>query len=236
MPNDGRNSPPAQPQADNQGYEGDQSNIESVENSPRVTPAPGTAGLQVEPESSQTASLHVEPESNPATCGVPVESESDQATADGDSNAARAAARWYRQESSSEPEWPMAPPMALDLSDWSDSFTQSDSHSLNSNSSWETVEMEVVIGETPEDLPPNEPQVQSEGENWDSELAESGATETIVTGTLHLAMSSGPLRNNDAYDAHIRLDQNGTTSDDSQPWETANDDESAPDEPLPTHN
>lgn len=184
----------------------------------------------MEPESSQTASLHVEPESNP------VESESDQATADVDSEPTRAAARWYRQESSSEREWPMAPPLALDLSDWSNSFTQSDSHSLNSNSSWETVEVEVVIGETPDDLPPNEPQVQSEEENWDSELGDGGAAETMITGTLHLAMSSGPLRNNDAYDAHIRLDQNGTTSDGSQPWETANDDESAPDEPLPTHN
>lgn len=178
----------------------------------------------------------MEPESNQATCGVPVELESDQATADGDSNQAeptRAAARWYREESSSEREWPMAPP--LDISDWSNSFTQSDSHSLNSNSSWETVEMEVVIGENPDDLPPNEPQVQPEGENWDSELGDSGDAETITMGTLHLAMSSGPLRNNDAYDAHIRLDQNGTTSDDSQPWETAND-ESAPDEPLLTHN
>ena len=122
------------------------------------------------------------------TTGLHTEPEPDQATAG----------------SSSGQEWPMSLPVALD-----DSLTLSDSHSLHSDSSWETEETEVIIGGDPANLPANEPQRESEEESWDIELGDGGATETMATGPMNV----GQLRNHDAYDAHIRLDQNGTTSD-----------------------
>lgn len=111
---------------------------------------------------------------------------------------------------------------------------QSDSHSLHSDSSWETEEMEVIIGGSSSNLLPNETHAEPERENWDSEVADGGdASETTATGTV--LSSLGPASMSRNHDAHISLDQNGTTSDDSLAWETAND-ESALDEPLPVHN
>jgi hypothetical protein len=91
------------------------------------------------------------------------------------------------------------------LSDWTTSFTQSGSHSSGSDSSWETEEEEVMIGG---DAGANDPQGQhSEEENWENEL---GDTETVATAALPMeTFPTGPPSGN-AYNAHIRLDQNGT--------------------------
>ena len=138
------------------------------------------------PTQHSAVSPHVEPESDQATASTP-------------------SVRWYgeEEESSSEQEWPMTLPTAL--SDWTTSFTQSGSHSSGSDSSWETEEEEVIIGG---DTGANDPHVQhSEEENWENEL---GDTETVATAALPMeTFPTGPPSSN-AYDAHIRLDQNGT--------------------------
>ena len=106
------------------------------------------------------------------------------------------ATRWYGHDSSSEQEWPMSLPTAL--SDCSNnSFAQS-------NSSWETEEVEEIIGGVPSNEASNELQEEPEGENWESEeVCETMATGTSLPMTTYTVQSS-------AYDAHIRLDQNGT--------------------------
>ena len=222
---DGRDSPPHHPQTtDNESYDGDESASRSsvdshTEGNPAMTPIPAAAtGPQAVPD----------PDLAQATAVPQVEPNAAQPTV--------SAARWYGHESSSEQEWPMSLPVALDHSDWS-SFTQSDSHSLHSDSSWETEEEEVIIGGSPHDLPPNESRGDQEGEDWDSELGNGSATATLTSGVLPLTTNSRASslpRSLDAYDAHIRLDQNGTTSDDSLAWETANDD-NTPHEPLSTN-
>ena len=167
---------------------------------------------------------------------------------------------WYQHHSSSEPEWPMTLPVAMALSDWSDSFTQSDLRSVSSNSSWETEEEEVIIGGSSHDLDADEE--HQPHESWEETTAGTTAgtaasttreatsttagvtsttvgTTSITIGTTSTASGTTPgttgsdtgvgvlpltvrvsLTQLNAYDAHIRLDQNGTTSDGSS-WETA---------------
>lgn len=123
---------------DNQSYNGDQSgNEDEIDNDTTMN----AAGPRAEPDSDQAAAtgLHdiVEPDSDQATAAGPQV----------DPNPLTMT-RWYGHDGSSEPEWPMSLPMALDHSDWSDSSV-SDSHSIHSDSSWETEEVEVTIGGNP---------------------------------------------------------------------------------------
>ena len=128
--------------------------------------------------------------SGQATAGPHVEPESDQATGS-----------WYGvEDSSSEQEWSMTLPTAL--SDWTNSFTQSDG-------SWETEEEEVIIGGDPEESSANEPQQaheEEEEENWESE---EGDGETMATAIFPMVTFLAVQPSANAYDAHIRLDQNG---------------------------
>ena len=129
--------PAEQQPEDSESYDGDESgNEEGTENNDTIH----VAGPHAEPESDQATatSLHVEPDSDQATAGPHA-----------DPNPPTSA-RSYGHDSSSEPEWPMSLPSALDHSNWSDS-SQSDSHSTHSDSSWETEEVEVTIGGTPND-------------------------------------------------------------------------------------
>ena len=183
---------------------------EPDQSSPHEEPEQAT-GLHTEPDQSspheqpeQATGLHTEPDQSSH------HEEPERATASPhvDLNAAQLLPQ-HRHDSSSELELRMSLPIALDISDWSNSNTQSDSHSLNSDSSWETEEVEEIIGGAPDGISPNEP--QGDSEDWDRELGDS---ETIATATLPLETDRGPLRD-DAYDAHIRLDQNGTTSGES---------------------
>ena len=159
----------------------------------------------------------------------------------------------------------MTLPVAMAMSDWSDSFTQSDLRSVSSNSGWETEEEEVIIGGSSHDLDANEHQPQ---ENWEEEttagttIGTTASTTTSTTGgatnttgratsttagvtsttagtTSTTSGTTAGTTSSDtgvgvlplsvhvshtqlsAYDAHIRLDQNGTTSEGSS-WETAN--------------
>ena len=173
---DERVEPVVEEVSDNQmGYEADGSGTDEEPSTTLSTPAHTAGG----------ASPRAEPESDQATGSTP-------------------SARWYGEEedSSSEQEWSMTLPTPL--SDWTNSFTQSDSHSSGSDSSWETEEEEVVIGGGQE----------LEEENWDDEL---GDGETVARAVLPMeTFPTGPLSTN-AYDAHIRLDQNGTAHDPVSP-------------------
>ena len=163
-----------------------------------TTPAPS---LDVEPESDQaTASFSEDSGSVQVTVGLHVEPNATTTPSVGDS--------WY--DSSSEQEWPMSLP--TELSDWSNSFTQSNSHSPDSDSSWETEEVEEVVGGDPANLAPNDLPGELEEENWESELVET------VTSTVMTTIVTSVMVNTDAYDSHIRLDQNGTDEN-----ETSND-------------
>ena len=151
--------------SDNQtGYEADSSEIEED------TAAAATATLS-------TPSLSTE--SGQATFSSPsVDPESDQASGG-----------WYGEnETSSEEAWPGT----TVLSDWTNSFTQSDSRSPGSSSGWETEEEEVIVGDNYDEL-------------RDSE--ENGLRDVTMATTL-LETNLGPLGAN-WYDGNTRSDQNG---------------------------
>ena len=178
--------------SDNQtGYEADGSGTDEELQATSSTPAAPTTGHSTGSSGGVEVGVspHVEPESDQATGSLP------------------SSVRWYgggeEEESSSEQEWPMTLPRAM--SDWTNSVTQSDSHSAGSDStSWETEEEEVIIGG---DVGTYDPEGEDSEENWENELGDS---ETMATAVLPMAtFPTGPLSAN-AYDAHIRLDQNGT--------------------------
>ena len=92
----------------------------------------------------------------------------------------QATGRWYGDSatSSSEEEWPMALPTAI--SDWSNSSTQSDSHTSGSDSSWETEEEEVIVGGAPDDILPDDNKPAEESRLHDVSME----TETLPDSTV----------------------------------------------------
>ena len=244
---DERDSPPHQPPAIGyESYDGDESGNESVDSRDVSSAAdflplgPSLQATQNPTPQTSTNPISITGPSQAATAEEPVLQ--DQATTAQSSvelaelvqpQVSESGVQWYRDESSSEPERDdILVPIALGMSDWSDSFTHSDSQSLHSDSSWETEDEEVIIGGeeggSPHNLGANEGGEQP-SEDWDRELGEEN--QDTDTASVAMAIVSLPPatreasipRSLDAYDAHIRLDQNGTeNSDELQSWETAN--------------